>query len=356
MRNHAVRPSMLRILLLALPLASAACTEQEFNFENIPPPRGDLTLSGRVCNPVTHTWLADALVYTNLYDENEIVYDSRSDTTDAEGRYELVDLVADMDYQIYVQVGHDILDSYIVSLGEEDGTVPEPACNGTPELKFAVITGAYDELEPLLAAAGMTGARVIDGQAGNEIVDFLTDPAAMAEYDVVFFDGGHKEDGVVYGDGPVALVRQTVEAYVEAGGVVFASDWAYDVVEQIWPAEVEFYGDDAVPDDAQVGDVGVVNATIVDADLGAVLGTDEVDVTYDLPVWPIVESAKNDVTVYLEGDAPWRVGLESGVVRDAPLLLGFDDGDGRVLFTTYRNTANDDDAMIGVLLTLVSAL
>lgn len=343
-------------MALALLLPALGCTEQEFNFENIPPPAGDLTISGRVCNPATNTWLEGALVYTNLYDDNDIVYDSRTDTTDEGGHYTLTDLVEEHDYQIYVQVGHDILDSYIVHLGAESGTVPEPECAGTPSLDIAVISGAYDELEPLLAAAGMTGVRVIDGQAGGEIVDFLTDPAAMAEYDVIFFDGGHQEDGVVYGSGPVGEVRQNVEAYVEAGGVVFASDWAYDVIEQVWPAELEFWGDDTVPDDAQVGDVGVVDATVVDEDLALTLGAGSVDVTYDLPVWPILESVKGDVTVYFEGDAPWRRGLEAGVVRDAPLLVGFDDGDGRVLFTTYRNAANDSPAMVGVLLPLVQAL
>jgi hypothetical protein len=340
---------------LALLLASA-CSDQEFNFQNIPPPAGDLSLSGRVCNPVTHTWLADALVYTHLYDRYDVVYDSRSDTTDDDGRWTLTDLVGEQDYEIYVQVGHDILDKFIVTLGETDGTLPDPACAGTPELNVAVITGAYDELAPILEAAGLTGARVIDGQASSEIVDFLTDPAAMAEYDVVFFDGGHREDGVIYGTGPIAQVHDTVRNYVAAGGVVFASDWAYDVVEQVWPAKLEFYGDDAVPDEAQVGDAGIVAAEVVDPDLELTLGEPQVEVNYDLPVWPVIESANNNVTVYLQGDAPWRVGLDAGVVRDAPLLVGFDDGDGRVLLSTYRNAANDSDAMLSVLLTLISAL
>ncbi|MEQ1564760.1 MAG: hypothetical protein ABMA64_03895 [Myxococcota bacterium] len=338
-------------------LALAGCSEREFNVQNIPPPSGDLSLSGRVCNPQTHTWMENALVYTHLYDATDVVYDTRSTTTDADGRWTLTELVADKEYEVYVQVGQDIIDKFLVSLEGESGTVPDPACAGTPELNVAVITGAYDELAPLLDAIGMTGSRVIDGQAGTEIVDFLTDPAAMAEYDVVFFDGGHREDGVIYGAGPeVTAVRDTIRSYVQAGGVVFASDWAYDVVEQIWPAELEFYGDDAIPDDAQVGDIGTVDAEVVDADLSLTLGLDRMDVTYDLPVWPVVESAGPGVTVYLSGAAPWRIGLEAGTVPDSPLLVGFDDGDGRVLLTTYRNAANNTDAMLGVLLTLVQAL
>jgi hypothetical protein len=341
---------------LALALFLAGCSEQDFHVENLPQPAGDLSLSGRVCNPATHTWLPNALVYTHLYDQYHVIYDSRSATTDADGRWTLTDLVADKAYQVYVQVGHDIIDEFQVTLSDADATVPDPPCTGTAELNIAVITGSFDELQPLLESLGMTGVRVIDGQAGSEITDFLTDPTAMSEYDVIFFDGGAREDGVIYGSGPVDTVKDDLKSYVQAGGVVFATDWSYDMVEQTWPGELEFYGDDTVPDAAQVGDVGVVKATVTDNDLELSLGADQVDVNYDLPVWPVIESTKNDVTTYLTGDAPWRVGLETGTVKDSPLLVGFDDGDGRVLVATYRATANTSEAMVGVLLALVQAL
>ena len=48
--------------------ALAACSEQEFNVENIAPPTGDLKITGRVCHPLLRTWIPDALVYTHLYD------------------------------------------------------------------------------------------------------------------------------------------------------------------------------------------------------------------------------------------------------------------------------------------------
>lgn len=341
---------------LLLVLAAAGCTEQEFNVQNIPPPAGDLTLSGRVCHPITQTWLPDALVYTNLYDANDIVYDSRSDYTDEDGYFLLEGLVADKDYEIYTQLGQDIIDKYIVSLGRENATVPAPACAAPVELNVAVITGAYDDLEPILSAIGVTGTRVIDGQSGSEITDFLTDPVAMAEYDLLFFDGGHREDGVVYGSGPVSSILGNLQTYVANGGVVFASDWAYDVVEQTWPAEIDFYGDDTVPDAAQVGEAGVVSADIVDAELASAIQLDKVDITYDLPVWPLVDSVAGDVDVYLRGTAPWRHGLDVGEVTDSPLLVGFDAGAGRVLFTTYRNSVNNNQAMLGVLISIVDAV
>jgi hypothetical protein len=44
----------------------------------------------------------------------------------------------------------------------------------------------------------------------------------------------------------------------------YASDWAYDVVEQIWPEAINFVGADEIPDSAQMGEYGMVTATVAD--------------------------------------------------------------------------------------------
>jgi len=347
----------MRTLQVLSVLALAACSEQEFNLENNPSPAGDLAIRGRVCDDVRKVWLENALVYTHLYDDNDVVYASASDYSDADGRFELANLIAGKDYEVYTQVGHDIVNKQIVRLEGEDLELPEPICAGAVELAVAVVTGAYDDLTPMLDAIGFTGVEVIDGRVSSEITDFLSNPAAMAEYDMIFFDGGHKEDGVFYGSGPVQAVRDNLAQYVAGGGVVFASDWAYDVVEQTWPAKVDFYGDDLVPDAAQVGETGQITADVTDPDLSASIGLATLDVTYDLAVWPLVEAVDPSVNVQLRGDAPWRVGLDTGVLTDAPLLVSFDEGEGLVVFTTYRNTANfTNESMLGVLITIVNAI
>lgn len=332
---------------------ATGCSEQEFNFRNLPSPPSDLRIRGRVCDPVTRTWVADALVYTHLYDDHDVVYDSRSTYTDPDGNYELTDLVADKEYEIYVQVGHAIIDQFGLGVGTEDVSIPPEPCAGNVDRKVAVVTGGYDDLAPTLAALGITGIRMIDGQAGTELVDFLTDPTAMGSYDAIFFDGGHREDGVVYGEGPVLTVQDALRSYVDDGGMVFASDWAYDVVEQTWPEMLDFAGDDTVPDAAQIGEIGLVDAQIVDPGLASVVQQDEVQITYDLPVWPVIDAASPEVEVWLEGDAPWRIGLEDGNQPRSPLLVGFDQGDGRVLLSTYRSRANDDPVMLSVLRTVL---
>jgi hypothetical protein len=350
---------MVRPLLAVVPLVLGGCAEQEFNIENNPSPSGDLAIRGRVCDTVTKTWLESALVYTHLYDDHDVVYSSASDYSDAEGNFELTNLVGGKDYELYTQVGHNIVDKQIVTLEDVDLELPTPTCAGTVELKVAVVTGAYDDLSPMLDAIGFSGVKIVDGQSSTEINDFLSDPVAMAEYDMIFFDGGHKEDGVIYdAGGTVQAVTDNLFQYVAAGGVVFASDWAYDVVELTWPNKIEFYGDDLVHDDAQVGEAGTILADVVDADLAqSIGGLATIEVNYDLSVWPVIESVDNSVKIQLRGDAPWRVGLTTGTVADAPLLVSFEEGEGEVVFTTYRNTANfTSESMLGVLVTIVNAI
>jgi hypothetical protein len=345
--------------LLAALVLLVACSEQEFNLAYIPPAPGDMTIRGRVCDPLLQTWMEGAFVYTNLYDEaNDVVYDTRTSTTDENGYYALEDLIGGLEYEIYVQKGPDIIEQYIVELTSGgDLTLPDPPCFADVDALVAVISGSYDDLEPALSAAGVNVARVIDGQRGDEIVDFLSDAANLEDYQVLFFDGGHQEDGVFYGsDAGVATVQANLRAFVEGGGSVFASDWSYDVVEQLWPTKVDWVGDDAVPDAAQSGEPGDVVASVSNSGLLLSIGLETVTVAYDLSEWPLIESVDPSVAVYLEGDAHWRQGMEVTTIVDSPLLIGFQEGDGQVIFTTYRNAANASGGMLSVLIAMVESL
>lgn len=335
------------------------CSEQEFNFQYVPPAPGDLSIQGRVCDPIRQTWLEGAFVYTNLYDEdNDVVYDTRTDTTDADGIYVLDALNGDLEYEIYVQMGHDIIDQFIVTLSREaDLVLPDPPCFADVDAQVVVITGTYDDLVPTLAAANVPVARVIDGQRGDELVDFLSDVANLVEYDILFFDGGHQEDGVVHGAGPaVTSVQDSLRTYVEQGGVIFASDWAYDVVERLYPEKVEWVGDDAVADAAQAGEPGDVTANVTNSGLSLAVGQDTVTVRYDLAEWPVIEVVDATVDVYLQGDVVWRQGMSTYPVADAPVLIGFEQGSGNVIYSTYRAAANADGNMLAVLAAMVESV
>ncbi|MFT4625111.1 MAG: hypothetical protein ACI8PZ_003777 [Myxococcota bacterium] len=325
-------------------LALGACGEQEFNItpnaEVVP---GPATLNGRVCDPITQRWVDGAMVYTNLFDDSGVVYDTALTFTDDSGRWSL-EVPGGRTYNVYVQIANDVIDQVEVTPPEgEIIDLPDPACFQPTDANIAVISGDWDDLGSVFPAIGIEEWTVVDGQGGVEIIDFLTDEASLAEYDAIFFDGGHLEEGIFYGapdDETVAAVHSALKGWVRDGGYLFASDWSYDVVEQLWPDEIDFYGNDDVPDQAQVGEPGMVSADVLDADLASVIGSPLVELTYDVPVWPVAESSS--AKVWMTGSAKFRVGFEVSTMEDSPLLVSFEKGEGRVVFTSFRLAVNDD--------------
>ncbi len=331
------------MILPILGLTLLGCTENTFH-PVVPDHGGELgSVTGRVCDQVTQSWLTGALVYTNLSDGDGAIYDTRIVRTDEEGRWELEALPGELDYDIYIQHSGVIIENFEVHLdGGEDLELDDPECFGEVDVAIAVITGDYDEFDTLLEEMGAGTPHVVNGLTGSEITDFLTDAESLAEFNAIFFNGGHIELGVIVDDGSegsaatVEAIKENVKGYVEGGGTLIATDWAYDVIEQIWEGKMEFLGDDTVVDAAQQGEPGTLTARVNDADLSAYLGADSVALNYDMAVWPVMESAIDQVTVYMEGTASYREGMVLTQVLNSPMMVGFTAGKGQVFFTTFR--------------------
>lgn len=303
----------------------------------------DTTISGRICSPYTDTWLEGATVYTHLFDSDNVLYDTAQSLTDETGLFALTSLPTNETYMIYVQYGSEMIDQFEVKLPETGGyELDTPSCGGGGG-GVLVISGDYDEFDKVLPAVGIPAYDVVNGQTGNELVEFLSNLDNLVEYDKLFLDGGHIEEDVFYdtdGDGDaatIALVQSNLIAYVQQGGSIYATDWSYDVVEVLYPGHIEFLGDDLAPDDAQRGETGAVTAHVADQDMGDVVGAN-VTVVYDLIEWPLVESVSGDVTIHMTADAVWRDGFDTYTVPSAPMLVSFADGDGKVVFSSFRYT------------------
>ncbi len=342
--------------LSALALLTACAPENEIH--RTPESYGaDLaSITSRVCHPLTGNWIEGALVYTNVLNGDDEIVDTRVTWTDAEGLFILTDLPAPNDYEVWVQAGQDLLDLYEVRVeAAEDKLVERENCAVGGDLNVAVITGDYDESTDLFGELGISNVSLVNGLTGSEIVDFLTDAEHLADFDMVFLDGGHIEAGVVYAEtiddqATVTAVKEALRAYVEdEGGMLIASDWAYDAIERVWPDAITWMGDDTVPDDAQIGEAMTVQAEIVDADLSTAVGFGDISVSYDLSVWPVMESVSTEVTVHLTGGIKYREGMEAYSMLDAPLAASFPAGQGHVVFTTWRNQANHKDKMVELL-------
>ena len=264
------------------------------------------------------------------------------------------------------------------------------ACNNEQGLRerafknIAVATGDFDEVEATLTRLDIAHtnyegfiARAVydpeinpDGNALKTEALFTAESEGVPEieiYDAVFVNSGTRGLGAFVYNGTEAddglVTDQTalthVRDYVENGGTLVVSDWSYDLIEALWPDELDFVRDDLVLDDAQRGTSSSVVADVLDTTLAEALdGNQTLELGYDYTYWSVIDTVAPDVTVYLSGDITYRAsGAEGEVAKeDAPLLVGFTAGGGQVLFSTFHWRAQRNAVSEGILLTLIEGL
>ena len=208
----------------------------------------------------------------------------------------------------------------------------------------------------MLNNLGFANYQLIDGQNYGDVTDFLLDETALSQFDMVFFNGGHIEEDVIYdeddtvdGTETVAGVITNLQNYVQGGGVVYGSDWAYDVIEAGWPDRIDWVGSDNTPNDAQVGDYDLVEAAVSDGALAGWLDSNLIAVEYDLAVWPPIEKVSGSVSTHIAGNVNYRLGTNVYTLSAVPLLVSFTDGEGKVVFSTFRLARNSSTEMMLVL-------
>ncbi len=313
------------------------------------------SITGRICDPTGRTWLADALAYVNVTDDAGLIYQTEKAFTDLDGYFTIDGLPGNKNYTVYVTYGPSELMAEEVYIGNgENLTLPEPSCFDPLELDVAVITGHYDDFSRVLDDMGFVNHHPVDGTDQDLLTQFLSSPTELAKYDLIFFNGGIVEQGVIYdredAENPVpALVMQNIRDYVEAGGSIYASDWSYDVVEIAWPDKIDFVGVDEVPDDAQLGDYEQLQAAVTDASLSEYLAKQYIELEYDLPVWPPIETVSRSVSVHLTGTVPYSDGFSDYTLSGVPLLVTFNAGEGKVAFSTFRVVRNGNEDILRTL-------
>lgn len=327
-------------------------------------PDGDsVTVEGRVCDPERGTWLEGADVYMHLFDSEGSHYFTIWDETDSDGMFQLVDVPVDGLQPVYVQYGNAVIDQFEIEVAEGSTyvTLPDPDCGGG-NASMAVVSGDYEDFDASLEDLGYGDFDLVNGQTGDELVQFLSSETALGGYDAIIFGGGHLEEDVFYDtdgsdvDRNVVKVRAALQAYVEAGGNIVVTDWSYDIVEAIWPDQITFLGDDRIPDDAQRGESSLVAANVVDADLESELGESQVSISYDLIEFPLIEDVDASTTVYLRGEVSWREGEATHSETGSPLLVSFSAGSGSVWLSTFRFSANTETTGKSVIRSLLNGL
>jgi hypothetical protein len=360
---------ILQFLLATLVATLVACNPEQSFTGDINDGTGDEPgqISGRICDPSGRSWLADAMAYTNVIVDGRLT-GTRVAYSDRDGFWLLDDLPGEEYYQVFVQHGSEILfDEEVYVTAGQTTQLDEPDCFDPLELKVAIVTGDYDDFQIVLQQMGFANYTVFDGLVtGTDVCDicednlrnFLLDDEWMQQFDIIMLNGGHVEEDIIYNwdpengnDGDSDAIMGNILAFVQNGGSIYASDWAYDAVEVGWPSRIEFLGDDTKPNSAQSGDQQLVQAAISDSALAAWLGSEDsrVDIEYDLPVWPAIESAEDTVSVHISGSVDVRMGTYTDTLNASPLLTSFNDGQGKVVYATFRVAKNASSDMLLIL-------
>ena len=308
-------------------------------------PPGETTydgqITGRVCDPSgaeEEGWVVGAYVYVNYDSDGDGVDDARSeDSTDEAGRFRLDGLPTGRDYIVYVVKGS-FEANFDVTLTTGTYEIPEDECSLEPP-NIAVISGDYDHIEDIIDEMGLGYTLYAGTWGATEFRDFLQDPTAMAEFDIIFFNCGISSSWMS-SEVEEHVIGENIRSFVTNGGSIYVSDWAYSFVERTFPAKIDFYGDDAIMGSPMVGREGMVSARVIDVTMQAVIGAVGADINFDLPMWVVMEDVAPDVSPLLEATievSDLYGGFSS--MADIPIAARFDFGEegGRAIYTAFHN-------------------
>lgn len=239
---------------------------------------------------------------------------------------------------------------------------------GSPALgspTMAVVKGSYDSIQDILGRLGFgtldTNGNLLSGTQTFDLFESAkyealfedkdkNGKANIFDYKVVFWNCGFTLDTAL-----TEANKKILRQYVQEGGKIYASDWAYTLVEEIFPELIDFSGSDSTP------------ATTPEQEDAAKIGT--ADITIKASVTPALltwlksqtclggSCVNSDNTVNIEGFlSSWVVmnalhkGADGEILTygkmpedkaDRPLTVTLAVGKGHVTYTSYHNETSD---------------
>ncbi len=210
--------------------------------------------------------------------------------------------------------------------------------------RYLVVQGTFDKIEQVLARMGLSNVDLLEGVPTDPSELWSTAAFAnydtLANYDAVFVNCGISETDLVLGLN--TAVKENMRRYIQEGGSLYVSDWAYDLIEEVWPERINFLGDDLVNSAAEHGEDGVYAADVLEPGLATYVGATNVNIGFNFGNFAIVSQLASGVTTYLRGDIQYRVNGGVSTLTDVPITVGFSDGAGRVIFTSFHQESDGE--------------
>jgi hypothetical protein len=211
--------------------------------------------------------------------------------------------------------------------------------------RYLVVQGTFDKIEQTLARMQLTNVDLIEGVPADPSDDWIGNAFGnadiLADYDAVFVNCGVDESDFILGMSPA--IKQNLKDYISNGGSLYVSDWSYDLIEAVWPEKIDFLSDDLENSAAEHGEDGTYTMDVLEPGLRDYEGADQVDIDFSFGNFALVSTVASGVTTYLQGDIGYRVNGTVGNLTDTPVTVGFTEGTGRVIFTSFHQESDGEN-------------
>ena len=287
------------------------------------------TLTGLTCAPDGETAIPNVKVWIETQDCNGTTIKVET-ISNEKGEYTLENVPCGLQ-SIQMQKGsfkHQF--AVFVNAGMVMDASSSDRCFATNAAKIAVVTGDWDRIELVLDQLKLEydeydGLEDFWGFGGaEEAIAFLTNSTKLNEYDVLFINCGPMPEEMMWSDG--TKISANLSKFLEKGGSLYVSDYAFVFFEETWPGYVDF------PSDPYQVFKETVDGHVVDPPLFAYLGKDYIPIEYSLT--PLVTATDISPETLLHMEAYFD---QFGETR--PIMMSFSpypDG-GRVVFTNFHN-------------------
>lgn len=234
-------------------------------------------LTGKVMSQNGTKPIGGASVFT--FDDKYKIYYT---TSDADGNFTLVAPAGNQ--TIHIQTGNGSNFRTEISATVKDNETLNLDASQTKlnqVAKIAYVKGTYDKIEDIIQTLGYTATEITN----NDLANLTT----VAQYDIIFLNCGSRNN---YSSNPglYTVIDTNLATFVANGGSIYASDWdvAYLVGGTTNTNNCSLAGG-FVPDtklcSKNIGNVGMVGATVNNAGLTTALGFNTLSINYDLGAW-----------------------------------------------------------------------
>lgn len=217
-----------------------------------------------------------------------------------------------------------------VAPGDRNGGTRASALLGFFRPLRAVTDPHYDDIGSILKRLNYTYIEVQDQD--------LADYNYIKDFDAIFINCS----GDSAANAPAA--KDSLRRYVEGGGVLYASDWAFVYLQESFPGHLFFSGKIGVGNQH-------VTATITDPGLELYLMQKTVEIFYNLGSWAVMTDVSPGTEVIMRGDVRVYEGISfsplprssplaaqaNKILTNVPLAASFEYEKGFVIYTTFHN-------------------